>query len=89
MIEAAQAKIAGRMTDRIKNFIRQTELEAERGRKALEFRRTEMAGRHREQRNVQKQAQERRWTAETNARAARLKHGFSGVWTCRGLMPPL
>ncbi|MEH6392048.1 MAG: relaxase/mobilization nuclease domain-containing protein [Sulfitobacter sp.] len=88
MIEAAQAKIAGRMTDRIKNFIRQTELEAERGRKALEFRRTEMAGRHREQRNVQKQAQERRWTAETNARAARLKHGFSGVWTCRALVPP-
>ena len=68
------------MTERIKGFIRQSELEAGQGRQALEFRRSEMAGRHREERTVQKETQEKRWTAETNARAAMLPRGFSGIW---------
>lgn len=79
-VKLVQAKIADRMTDRVKSFIHQTELEAGRGRKALEFRRSEMAGRHRQERSAQKQAQELRWTAETNARATQLQRGFSGIW---------
>jgi hypothetical protein len=78
--EEAKAMLAARMTDRIKGFIRQAELEAGQGRKALEFRRSEMAGRHREERKALREAQEKRWTAETNARAARLPRGFSGIW---------
>ena len=79
-VQQAQTNIADHMTDRIKSFIHQTELEAGRGRKALEFQRSEMVGRHRQERRDQKQAQERRWTAETNARATQLQRGFSGIW---------
>ena len=79
-VDQAKAAMAAHMTDRIRGFIRQSELEAGQGRKALEFRRSEMAGRHREERKMLIEAQEKRWTAETNARAARLPRGFSGIW---------
>jgi len=79
-VDQAKAELSARMTERIKGFIRQSELEAGQGRQALEFRRSEMAGRHREERTVQKETQEKRWTAETNARAAMLPRGFSGIW---------
>jgi small-conductance mechanosensitive channel len=39
-----------------------------------------MAGRHRQERQMLHDALEKRWIAETNARAARLPSGFSGVW---------
>jgi hypothetical protein len=79
-VDQVKAAISARMTDRIKGFIRQAELEAGQGRNALEFRRSEMAGRHREERKALREAHEARWTAETNARAARLPRGFSGIW---------
>ncbi|NCQ24435.1 MAG: relaxase [Rhodobacteraceae bacterium CG17_big_fil_post_rev_8_21_14_2_50_63_15] len=79
-VDQAKATLAAQMTDRIKGFIRQAELEAGQGRQALEFRRSEMAGRHREERRALREAHEARWTAETNARAARLPRGFSGIW---------
>lgn len=79
-VDEARTAMAERMSERIKGFIRQTELEAGQGRKALEFQRSEMTGRHREERKMLGDAQEKRWSAETNARAARLPRGFSGVW---------
>ncbi|MFZ1727812.1 MAG: relaxase/mobilization nuclease domain-containing protein [Albidovulum sp.] len=79
-VDQAKAALSARMTDRIKGFVRQAELEAGQGRTALEFRRSEMAGRHREERKTLREAQEKRQTAETNARAARLPRGFSGIW---------
>ena len=79
-VDQAKAAIAARMTDRIKGFVRQAELEAGQGRTALEFRRSELAGRHREERQALTKAQEKRWTAETNDRAAKLQRGFSGLW---------
>ena len=79
-VDQAKTEMARRMTGTIKEFIKQEELEARRGWTALEFRRTELAGRHREERTRLNEAQERRWTAETNARAARLPKGISGVW---------
>lgn len=79
-VNQAKATIAARMTDRIKGFIRQAELEAGQGRMALEFRRSELVGRHREERRALTEAQEKRWTAENNARAAKLQRGFSGLW---------
>ncbi len=79
-VDKVKATLAARMTDRIKGYIRQAELEAGQGRNALEFRRSEMAGRHREERKMLREAHEARWTAETNARAAQLPRGFSGIW---------
>jgi hypothetical protein len=79
-VDQVKVTTAARITERIKGFIRQSELEAGQGRQALAFRRSEMAGRHREERTVQKEAQEKRWIAKTNARAAMLPRGFSGIW---------
>lgn len=79
-VDQAKAAIAARMTDRIKGFIRQAELEAGQGRTALEFRRSELAGRQKQEREMLKEAQDKRWTAETKARAAKLQRGFSGLW---------
>ena len=79
-VDETRQAIAARMSERLKGFVRQSELEAARGQKALEFERSEMAGRHRQERKMLHDALERRWIAETNARAARLPSGFSGVW---------
>ncbi len=79
-VDEARTYIAARMSERIKGFIRQAELEAGQGRKALEAERREIANRHRQERQAQKDAQEKRWIAETNARAARLPRGMSGLW---------
>ncbi|PWE33815.1 relaxase [Maritimibacter sp. 55A14] len=79
-VDEARTYIAARMSERIKGFIRQAELEAGQGRKALEFERCEMVGRHRQERQALTESLEKRWIAETNARAARLPRGFSGIW---------
>lgn len=79
-VEEARAAMAARMSERIKGFVRQAELEAGQGRKALELRRSDMAEKHRDERQSLTDAQEKRWIAETNARAARLPRGFSGIW---------
>ncbi|WP_373088362.1 relaxase/mobilization nuclease domain-containing protein [Sneathiella sp.] len=79
-VDQAKVALASRMTERIKGFVRQSELEASQGSKALEFRRSELAGRHRQERAAHKEAQEKCWIAETNMRAARLPRGFSGIW---------
>ncbi|WP_375552549.1 relaxase/mobilization nuclease domain-containing protein [Rhodophyticola porphyridii] len=79
-IDEARNWIAARMSERIQGFIRQAELEAGQGRKALEAERSELAARHRQERQVLKTGQEKRWIAETKARAARLPRGISGIW---------
>lgn len=79
-VEGVRATIAARMSKRIKGFIRQAELEAGQGRKALEFERSELVGRQRQERKELLTAQKKRWIAETNARAERLPRGISGLW---------
>ena len=79
-VDEARTYIAARMSERIKGFIRQMELETGQRRKALEFERKEMAGRHRQEREALKNAHEKRWIAETKARTERLPRGFSGIW---------
>jgi hypothetical protein len=79
-VDEARTYIAARMSERIKGFIRQAELEAGQGRKALEAERTELAARHRKERQAIKEAHEKRWIAETKTRAERLPRGFSGIW---------
>jgi hypothetical protein len=79
-VDQVRAEFAARMTDRLKSFIRHAELDAGRSRRSAEFKRAEMIGRHRQERELQKQGQERRWIAETKTRAARLPRGISGIW---------
>lgn len=78
--DEARAAMAAQMTERLQSFIKDAEREAERGLKVLIFRRSEMTGRHRHERQTLKEAHEERWLAETKARAARLPRGFSGIW---------
>ncbi|SEL35845.1 relaxase/mobilization nuclease domain-containing protein [Jannaschia helgolandensis] len=79
-VDEARTYIAARMSERIKGFIRQAELEAGQGRKALDAERSELAARHQQERQALKDTHEKRWIAETKARAARLPRGFSGIW---------
>ncbi len=78
--DEARAAMAAQITEQLQNFIKDAEREAERGLKVLLFRRSEMTGRHRRERQGLKEAHETRWLAETKARAARLPRGFSGIW---------
>lgn len=79
-VDEARTYIAARMSERIQGFIRQAELEAGQGRKALEAERSELAAWHRKDRQALNDAQEKRLTAETKTRAARLPRGISGIW---------
>ncbi|WP_367715886.1 relaxase/mobilization nuclease domain-containing protein [Nitratireductor sp. GISD-1A_MAKvit] len=78
--DEARAAMAAQMTEQLQSFIKDAEREAERGLKVLTFRRSELTGRHRHERQALKEAHEERWLAETKARAARLPRGFSGIW---------
>lgn len=79
-VDETRTWIVARMSERIEGFIRQAEREAGSGRRALDAERAELAARHRQERQALKTAQEKRWIAETKARATRLPRGFSGIW---------
>lgn len=79
-VDEVRTYIAARMSERVEGFIRQAEREAGSGGKALDAERAELAARHRQERQTLKSGQEKRWIAETKARAARLPRGFSGIW---------
>ncbi|MFC5583804.1 relaxase/mobilization nuclease domain-containing protein [Nitratireductor kimnyeongensis] len=78
--DEARAAMAAQMTEQLQSFIKDAEREAERGLRVLIFRRSEMTGRHRHERQALKEAHEERWLTETKERAARLPRGFSGIW---------
>lgn len=79
-VTETKARIAERMTGALGKFIKDVEREARQRSASLEFRRSEMAGRHREERKQLSERQERRWIAETNERVARLPKGVKGIW---------
>jgi hypothetical protein len=79
-VDTVKAEIASRMTGKIKEFIEQAEKDAQRRSAFIEFRKAEVVGRHVEERRALSEAHEKRWQAETLARAARLPKGFSGIW---------
>lgn len=68
------------MTGALGQFIKDVEQEARKRSASLEFRRSEMAGRHREERKLLSEFHERRWITQTNERAARLPKGVKGIW---------
>ncbi|MWD26879.1 relaxase/mobilization nuclease domain-containing protein [Aquicoccus sp. SCR17] len=79
-VDQVKARIAERMTGTLTKFVTEIEAEARKRSATLEFRRGEMAGRHRDERRQLDAAQAKRRTAETNARAARLPKGMKGIW---------
>ncbi|WP_170760715.1 relaxase/mobilization nuclease domain-containing protein [Ruegeria lacuscaerulensis] len=79
-VEQIKTRIGERMTGALSRFVKDMEADARRRSASLEFRRSEMAGRHREERKALKAALEKRWIAETKARAARLPRGMKGIW---------
>ncbi|MGI1663956.1 relaxase/mobilization nuclease domain-containing protein [Palleronia sp. KMU-117] len=79
-VDEIKAEIAGGMTARLQEFIRQAERDAARRSLQIDFRKSEIVGRHEEERRALTEAHERRWQAETRKRAERLPKGFSGIW---------
>jgi len=79
-VDTVKAEIASRMTGKIREFIEQAEKDAQRRSAFIDFRKAEVGGRHVEERRAITEEQEKRWKAETLARAARLPKGFSGIW---------
>lgn len=78
--QEVKAEIAGNMTVRLEQFIKQAERDAARRSLQIEFRKAEIVGRHQDERRRLSEAQEQRWEAETRQRAERLPKGFSGIW---------
>ncbi|KIT16366.1 relaxase/mobilization nuclease domain-containing protein [Jannaschia aquimarina] len=79
-VDTVKAEIAARMTGKIREFIEQAEKDAQRRSAFIDFRKAEVVGRHVEERRASGEAQEKRWQAETLARAARLPKGMVGIW---------
>jgi hypothetical protein len=80
-VQATRAMIAMKMTEKLKGFIRDLETSHRMLSPSIEFRRTQMVQRQQEERRALKDTQSARWTAEENARAARLPRGFAGIWS--------
>lgn len=78
--QEVKAEIAGSMTIRLQQFIKQAERDAARRSLQIEFRKAEIVGRHQDERRRLSEAQEQRWQAETRQRAERLPKGFTGIW---------
>lgn len=79
-VDEIRADIAAGMSQKLASFIRETERETEQRLAAMAFRKAELAERHRQERQTLFVGHERRWQAETLARAQRLPRGFSGIW---------
>lgn len=79
-VAEVKAEIAHGMTQKLEAYIKDAERDAKHRLATVAFRRTEMVGRHQDERQKLAAAQERRWQAETRERAQRLPKGFSGIW---------
>ena len=79
-VDQVKKQIGDRMTDTISRYAKDVEAEARSRSASLEFRRSEMTGRHRQQRLELDQSQRNRWVAEHEARTARLPKGLGGIW---------
>lgn len=78
--DQVKAEIARGMSRKLEEFIKSAEADARQRMAMLDFRKGEMASRHKDERGKLWVAQEKRWLAETNERAQRLPRGFSGIW---------
>jgi putative protein kinase ArgK-like GTPase of G3E family len=79
-VEKVKADIAGGMTARLQEFIKQAEWDAARRSLQIDFHKAEVVGRHREERHQVTNTHEKRWQAEISRRVDRLPKGLSGIW---------
>lgn len=79
-LDEVKAEIADGMTERLQKFIKDAERDAKQRTAMIAFRKSELVAKHQQEREQVWAGIERRWQAETNARAARLPKGFSGIW---------
>ena len=79
-VDQVKAEIARGLSRKLEEFIKGAEAEAKQRMAMLDFRKGEMASRHKDERGKLKSGQEKRWLLETKERAQRLPRGFSGIW---------
>jgi len=79
-VDEVKERLAKGMTRKLEAFIKDAQRDAKQRYAMLDFRRTEMVARHRDERQDLSRFHEKRWLSETNERAARLPRGFTGIW---------
>lgn len=79
-VDEVKERLAKGMTRKLEAFVKDTRRDAKQRYAVLDFRRTEMVARHRDERQGLLKLHEQRWLAETDERAARLPRGFTGLW---------
>lgn len=79
-IERTQARIASRMTPKLKTLLKDADLSFQKQMAKLAFRKSQIVQHQREERKALKAHQKARWARETRTRAARLSRGFKGIW---------
>ena len=79
-VETVKGEIAGRMTDKLQGFIRESETSANAQSQAMSQRKAEMKTLQRGQRQDLHDRQAERAARETVARAARFRTGVRGLW---------
>ena len=79
-VDQVKERLAEGMTRKLQAFIKDAQRDAKQRYAMLDFRRTEMVARHRDERDNLSKRHEKRWLAETNERAERLPRGFTGLW---------
>lgn len=72
--------ISGKLTKQFKSYADELHQEKMREQSRLRTQIKHLTAQHRQAREAQKQAQEKRWTAEEQKRASRLRKGFKGLW---------
>lgn len=79
-VDAVKAEIAKGMSRKIEAFIGEARRDAKQRFAMIDFRRTEMVARHKDERTNLGRRHEKRWVAEANERSQRMPRGFSGIW---------
>ncbi|MEE2944204.1 MAG: relaxase/mobilization nuclease domain-containing protein [Pseudomonadota bacterium] len=79
-VDVVKAEIAKGISRKIEAFIGEARREAKQRFAMIDFRRTEMAARHKDERTNLGRGQEKRWMAEAKERSQRLPRGISGIW---------
>lgn len=79
-VDQTKAEISASMIGKLEAFITDAEREATQRRNELDLRKTELAARHRDDREKLNAGMERRWKEEALRRAQRLPKGISGIW---------
>lgn len=79
-VDVVKAEIAKGMSRKVEAFIVEARRDAKQRFAMVDFRRTEMVARHKDERTNLGRRQKNRWMAEAKERSQRLPRGFSGIW---------